>query len=147
MISREWKLLENFIFKWNRGSQRAAAWQYETLPETPDDETTCVLTICPHVYLGFSKCLSVCLSYFLCLLWIFSQSLSAEKHEYMQSLWNLMDSEWTSEVTPFIFKYSLCVLGIGQSSDVHIWCLSPIPKTVKQISLGFGHFPRKDNEL
>lgn len=51
MISREWKPFENFIFKRNTGSQRAAAWRYEAL-SVPDDETTYVSTLSVPVFIS-----------------------------------------------------------------------------------------------
>lgn len=60
----------------------------------------CFDSICPCIHLRLSKCLSVCLSYSLCL---FSQDfltalICRKTHEYMQPLWNLMDLEWTWDV-------------------------------------------------
>lgn len=107
MISREWKPFENLIFKRNTSSQRAAAWRHEALRATPDEETTCVShSISWCIYLRLSECLSVCLSLILALYFL-TVLISRETHEHQQTLWNLMDLEWTWELkkTSGYFKY------------------------------------------
>lgn len=61
-------------------------------------------SICPHIYLCFSKCLTVSLSFTLCA--YFSQDfltvlICRKTHECMQLEWNLMDSQWTSDIETF----------------------------------------------
>lgn len=82
MISREWKPFENFIFKQNTGSQRAAAWRCGALSAPPDAETTCVWSLSvPAFICSLSECLSVCLSEAGSVsFWVFSHCLSAGKH-------------------------------------------------------------------